>query len=186
MSAVARVPEPDPLVDVELTRMRRRHLRRVLAIESQVYPRPWSASLFLSELSQRGSRTYLVARHEGQVVGYAGMMLTGREAHITNIAVDPLVHSRKVGTRLLLSLITEAIAKGAEVVSLEVRVTNKIAQTMYEKFGFSAAGVRKGYYVETNEDALVMEAPDIGSTDYRLMLGSIRAEVDATNLGGSL
>src|SRR5918992_4590396 len=107
MTALARKHETDPL-DIELTRMRRRHLRRVLSIESQVYPRPWSASLFLSELSQRGSRTYLVARHDGQVVGYAGMMLTGREAHITNIAVDPVVHGRKVGTRLLLSLITEA------------------------------------------------------------------------------
>lgn len=184
MSAVARVPEPEALTDVELTRMRRRHLRRVLAIESQVYPRPWSASLFLSELSQRGSRTYLVARHDGQVVGYAGMMLTGREAHITNIAVDPLLHGRKVGTRLLLSLINEAIARGADLVSLEVRMTNKVAQTMYEKFGFFPGGVRKGYYVETNEDALVMEAAGISSTDYRLRLGSIRAELDALDLKG--
>jgi ribosomal-protein-alanine N-acetyltransferase len=159
--------------------MRRRHLRKVLAIESQVYPRPWSASLFLSELSQRGTRTYLVARHDGQVVGYAGMMFTGREAHITNIAVDPICHERKVGSRLLLSLITEAIARGAELISLEVRVTNKVAQAMYEKFGFSAAGIRKGYYVETHEDALVMEAADVRSTDFRLKLASVRAEIDA-------
>ncbi|MGI8519308.1 MAG: ribosomal protein S18-alanine N-acetyltransferase, partial [Actinomycetota bacterium] len=63
--------------DVELIRMRRRHLRRILAIEGRVYPRPWSASLFLSELAQRSSRSYLVARMHGLVVGYAGMMFAG-------------------------------------------------------------------------------------------------------------
>ena len=177
MTALARdlgrgVPE------VELTRMRRRHLRRVLSIEGRVYPRPWSASLFLAELSQRSSRTYLVARCDGDVVGYAGMMYVGREAHVTNIAVDPDLHGRKVGTRLLLALATEAIAKGADTLSLEVRVSNKVAQSMYEKFGFSAVGIRRGYYIETHEDALVMVVQDANSTDYRLRLGAIRRELD--------
>ncbi|MGH2694559.1 MAG: ribosomal protein S18-alanine N-acetyltransferase [Actinomycetota bacterium] len=181
--ALARVPESSPLRDVELTRMRRRHLRRVLSIESRVYPRPWSASLFLSELSQRSTRSYLVARHDGQVVGYAGMMFTGREAHITNIAVDPGVHGRKVGTRLLYALITEAAARDAQVVTLEVRVTNKVAQSMYEKFGFSAVGVRKGYYIETNEDALVMEAREVNSNEFIDRVRTIRKELEA-ELGG--
>ena len=178
--AQARQPDFDqgPVVDVELTRMRRRHLRKVLAIESRVYPRPWSPSLFLSELAQRGTRSYLVARYQGEVVGYSGMMFMGREAHVTNIAVDPDLHGRKVGTRLLLSIITEAIARGAQVVSLEVRVSNHAAQTMYVKFGFSVVGTRKGYYIETNEDAYIMEAPDIASTGYRLLLQQIRQELE--------
>ena len=174
--ALQRVPEPG-FIDIEISKMRRRHLRKVLAIESQVYPRPWSASLFLSELAQRSTRSYIVARHEGEVTGYAGMMFTGLEAHITNIAVDPPFHGCKVGTRLLLSLIIEAIARGAEVISLEVRVSNTAAQSMYEKFGFSVAGSRKGYYIETNEDAYVMVADDVRSTDYRLRLARLRAEV---------
>lgn len=174
--ALQRVPEPG-FIDVEISKMRRRHLRKVLAIESQVYPRPWSASLFLSELAQRSTRSYIVARHDGEVTGYAGMMFTGLEAHITNIAVDPPFHGCKVGTRLLLSLIIEAIARGAEVISLEVRVSNTGAQAMYEKFGFSVAGMRKGYYIETNEDAYVMVAEDVRSTDYRLRLARLRAEV---------
>jgi ribosomal-protein-alanine N-acetyltransferase len=178
MTALARRPEGRQIPDVELTRMRRRHLRKVLAIEARVYPRPWSASLFLAELSQRGTRTYLVARHAGDVVGYGGMMFMGREAHITNIAVDPDLHGLKVGTRLLLTLCTEAVAKGADTISLEVRVSNKVAQSMYEKFGFSVAGVRKGYYVETHEDALVMVVRDADSTAFRLRLGGIRAELD--------
>lgn len=177
MSALARDPDFDQ-VDIEMTKMRRRHLRRVLAIEARVYPRPWSASLFLSELSQRTTRTYIVAKHEGEVVGYSGMMFTGREAHVTNIAVDPDFHGRKVGTRLLLYIITEAVARGAEILSLEVRVSNDVAQSMYEKFGFSAVSIRKGYYIETNEDALVMVVDDARSTEYRLRLQRIREELD--------
>ena len=177
MSALAREPDYGQ-VEIEITRMRRRHLRRVLSIEARVYPRPWSASLFLSELSQRTTRTYIVARHEGEVIGYSGMMFTGREAHVTNIAVDPDFHGRKVGTRLLIYLITEAIARGAEILSLEVRVSNHVAQTMYEKFGFAPVSVRKGYYIETNEDALVMVVDDARSTEYRLRLQKIREELE--------
>ena len=177
MNALAREPDNEH-AEIEIARLRRRHLRRVLSIESSVYPRPWSASLFLSELSQRTTRSYVVAKHEGEVIGYSGMMFTGREAHVTNIAVDPDFHERKVGTRLLLHLVTEAIARGAEVLSLEVRVSNDPAQNMYEKFGFSAVSVRKGYYIETNEDALVMVVADARSTEYRLLLQKIREELD--------
>ncbi len=177
MSALARKPDADPPIEIEIARMRRRHLRRVLAIEGRVYPRPWSASLFLSELAQRSTRSYIVARFEGEVVGYAGMMYTGKEAHVTNIAVDPNFHGRKVGTRLLLKIVTEAIARGTEILSLEVRVTNHVAQTMYEKFGFSAVDVRKGYYIETNEDALVMVVDNAASTEYRHLLAALRREL---------
>jgi ribosomal-protein-alanine N-acetyltransferase len=175
--ALAREPEPE-FIDVEITKFRRRHLRKVLSIETRVYPRPWSASLFLSELAQRSTRSYIVARNEGEVVGYAGMMFTGLESHITNIAVDPPFHGHKVGTRLLLTLITEAVARGAETISLEVRVSNIAAQAMYEKFGFVVTGTRKGYYIETKEDAFVMVAEGANSTDYRLRLARIREEID--------
>ena len=183
--ALARKPERGALTGIEITRMRRRHLRKVLSIEARVYPRPWTASLFLSELAQRSTRTYLVARHEGEVVGYSGMMFTGREAHITNIAVDPQFHGRKVGTRLLVTLITEAVARGAQAISLEVRVSNKVAQSMYEKFGFSVTGRRAGYYIETNEDALVMAVEDALSNAFRLRLQAIRRELDETDGRGS-
>lgn len=176
-------PERGALGGIELEKMRRRHLRRVLAIEAQVYPRPWSPSLFLSEIAQRNTRTYLVARYEGQVVGYAGMMFTGREAHVTNIAVDLSLHGRKVGSRLLLALVTEALARGAETLSLEVRVTNTNAQAMYAKFGFSVVGVRRGYYVETDEDALIMVAEDALSNDYRQRLNGIREELHSLDQG---
>ena len=180
--ALARAPGPG-YVEIDIARMRRRHLRRVLQIEAQVYPRPWSASLFLSELAQRTTRTYLVAKHDTLVIGYAGMMFTGREAHITNIAVDPSFHGAKVGSRLLLTLTTEAMARGAETLSLEVRVTNHAAQSMYEKFGFEAVGMRKGYYIETNEDAIVMVVHDLLSNDQRIRLQGLRQELDRLAAG---
>jgi ribosomal-protein-alanine N-acetyltransferase len=75
-------------------------------------------------------------------------------------------------------LITEAVARGAETISLEVRVSNLAAQAMYEKFGFVVTGTRKGYYIETKEDAFVMVAEGANSTDYRLRLARIREEID--------
>jgi [ribosomal protein S18]-alanine N-acetyltransferase len=184
MTAIARKQQRG-MPSIEITRMRRRHLRKVLGIEAQVYPRPWSASLFLAEMSQRASRTYIVAKSGNDVVGYAGMMYTGREAHVTNIAVEPSWHGNKIGSRLLLTIVTEAVARGVQTISLEVRVTNQIAQSMYEKFGFSVTSIRKGYYIETNEDAYVMVVVGALSTDYRLRLKRIRDELDVLS-GGPL
>lgn len=179
MSALARSDRPVPMSPVEISRMRRRHLKKILSIEKRVYPRPWSTGLFLSEMSQRGTRSYLVARQGGEVVGYAGMMFLPQEAHVTNIAVDPDFHGQKIGTRLLLFIIAEAIGRGSDVISLEVRVTNAPAQAMYRKFGFSVSGLRKGYYIETKEDAYVMEADNALSEGYRLRLQAIEDELRA-------
>ena len=163
--------------DVEIDRMRRRHLKGVMAIEEQVYPRPWSPNLFLAEIGDVRTRTYLVARVDREVVGYAGIMSYGEEAHVTTIAVDPAHHRRKIGTRLLYELMREAIRMGASAVSLEVRVTNSGAQRLYTRFGFRPVGIRKNYYQEVNEDALVMWADDIRTQEYRSRLERIIDEV---------
>jgi len=166
----------EPLV-VHVVPMRRRHLRSVLRIEALVYPRPWSQSLFLSELALRGSRAYFVARIGRDVVGYAGLMLTGEDGHITTIAVDPAHHRRKIGTRLLLVLARESLARHARNLTLEVRLSNHGAQDLYRRFGFVPVGVRKNYYQETNEDALVMWAHDIDTPDYAAMLAALERAV---------
>jgi ribosomal-protein-alanine N-acetyltransferase len=162
-------------LEVHLTPMRRRHLRGVLRIESQVYPRPWSLGLFMSELGFRTSRVYLVARVGTTVVGYAGLMFSGTDGHVTTIAVDPAWHRHKIGTRLLLTLAREAIGRGATDLTLEVRMGNTGAQAMYRNFGFQPAGVRKNYYTETNEDALVMWAHDVADGAYAARLDRIEA-----------
>jgi ribosomal protein S18 acetylase RimI-like enzyme len=83
-------------------------------------------------------------------------MVFGDEAHVTNIAVDPDAHRRKVASRLLFALVTEARRRGATACTLEVRVANHAAQGLYHQFGFAPVGIRKNYYAETGEDALIM------------------------------
>jgi len=166
----------EPLV-VHVLPMRRRHLRSVLRIEGLVYPRPWSHSLFLSELALRGSRAYFVARVGRDVTGYAGLMLTGEDGHVTTIAVDPAWHRRHIGTRLMLVLAREAIVRGAKNLTLEVRLSNRGAQEMYRRFGFAPVGVRKNYYQETHEDALVMWVRDVDTPGYAALLAALERSV---------
>ncbi len=163
----------DEPVELEIQRMRRRHLKGVMAIERQVYPRPWSPNLFLSEMNELRNRGYFVAKVGKDVIGYGGMMVYGEEAHVTTIAVDPAWHRRKIGTRLLFELVQEGLRLGAKAVSLEVRVSNWGAQRLYQQFGFRPVGVRKNYYQETNEDALVMWVDDVRAPEYRQRLAEI-------------
>jgi ribosomal-protein-alanine N-acetyltransferase len=165
----------EPGVEIEITTMRRRHVRGVLKIEQEVYPRPWTMGLFLSELSQRTSRIYLVAKVGATVVGNAGLMLVGSDGHVTTIAVDPSWHRRGIGSRLLLELSRLGIAAGCTALTLEVRVSNEAAQSMYRQFGYAPAGVRKNYYTETNEDALIMWAHDVDLAPYETRLDEIEA-----------
>jgi ribosomal-protein-alanine N-acetyltransferase len=163
------------VVPIEIVPMRRRHLRPVLRIEAQVYPRPWTMSLFLSELALRHNRVYLVALHEGEVVGYAGLMVTPDGGHVTTIAVDPARQRQGIATHLLLDLTREAVARGVDAMTLEVRLGNHGAQALYRMFGYVPVGVRKNYYPETNEDALVMWAHDVHLPDYQARLAAIEA-----------
>jgi ribosomal-protein-alanine N-acetyltransferase len=168
------------VLEIEVTPMRRRHLPAVLRIEGKVYPRPWSAGLFLSELAQKGSRAYFVARNRGRVVGYAGVMILGDEGHVTNIAVDPSFHRHKAGTRLLIALVDASRERKVRSMTLEVRRANDGAQAMYRKFGFQTVGVRRGYYVETGEDAYIMWAEGVWTPEYARRLDKLKAEVEQT------
>ena len=157
--------------------MRRRHLRGVMAIERQVYARPWSPNLFVAEMTEPNNRCYLVARIDKTVVGYGGLICYGEEAHVTNVAVDPVHHRTKIGSRILHDLILAAVDMGAEAVSLEVRVTNWGAQRLYGRFGFRPVGVRKNYYQEINEDALIMWLDGVRTAEYRSKLRALMQDV---------
>jgi [ribosomal protein S18]-alanine N-acetyltransferase len=179
--AIARMPRSDDLA-VTIGPMRRRHLRSVIRIEQQVYPRPWSMGLFMSELAYRGSRVYLVARVGNAVVAYGGLMLVTEDGHITTLAVDPSWHRHRLGTRLLHALAVAAVDRGARNLTLEVRAGNHAAQELYRSFGFAPAGIRKGYYVETNEDAIIMWANDVDQPAYADRLAALAAAVPGTTL----
>ncbi len=169
---------PDTLtagLPVVVTPMRRRHLRQVLRIDHQVYPRPWSLGLYLGELSTTDGRSYLVARQGTQVVGYAGLMVIVGDAHVTTVAVAPVHQHQGLATRLLLVLMRDAVALGADRVTLEVRASNREAQRLYSRFGFAPAGVRKAYYIDNREDAVIMWATDVTSGAYAERLARIEA-----------
>lgn len=167
---------------VHIVPMRPRHLTSVVRIDNEVYPRPWSRSLYQGELAQpEPKRVYVVARVGRQVVGHAGLVFVLDQGHITTVAVDPQWQGRGIGTGLVLAIVREAVARDAAAITLEVRAGNVVAQRLYERFGFQAEGVRKGYYAEPNgapgEDAVIMWAHDVGSPAYRARLARIADEV---------
>ena len=115
-------------------------------------------------------------RYEGNgagtlpIVGFAGMWFAFDEAHVTTIGVDPTYRGRGLGELLLLSMFDEAIARGAGWLTLEVRVSNAEAQTLYGKYGFTVQGTRKRYYSDNNEDALIMWSRALSDPGYRALV----------------
>src|SRR5207247_10442391 len=109
---------------LEVTRMRRRHLRGVMAIERQVYPRPWSPNLFLSEMAETRNRCYLVARIDTETVGYVGLICYVEEAHVTSIGDDPEHQRNRIGTHHLHDLNQNGVASERQSASLELRVAH--------------------------------------------------------------
>jgi ribosomal-protein-alanine N-acetyltransferase len=159
--------------DVTVGPMRKRHLRAVLAIEEQVNPKPWTLALFQSELALRDTRAYFVAQTGlRQVVGFGGLMLTLEDGHVTTLGVDPVYQRQRVATRIMLVLARTAIRRGASALTLEVRLSNRSAQELYRRFGFAPVGVRKAYYQQPDEDALIMWAHDVNGDEYAELLAS--------------
>jgi ribosomal-protein-alanine N-acetyltransferase len=124
-------------------------------------------------------------REQSAIIGFAGMWLAFDEAHVTTIGVDPPHRGQGLGELLLLCMFDEAIARGANWLTLEVRVTNAAAQALYRKYGFTAHGTRKRYYSDNNEDALIMWSPALGEPAYRAEVES-RRDALARRLGNRL
>jgi len=168
-------------VDIEVLAMRRRHLRSVLRIEGQADHRGWSLGLFMGELASESGRRYLVARVGGSVVGFAGVLFIGTDGHVSTIAVDQAWRRHRIATRLMLALTRAALDEGCTAMTLEVRTANAAAQGLYRRFGLAPAGIRRDYYRDTGEDALVMWAHDIDSAAYGARLSTIEASLGASS-----
>ena len=133
-------------------------LDQVLAIERVSYPNPWSREMFAEELDNRLCHIFVCREGSGErrvVLGYVCFWLFLGEMHLLNVAVHPDVRREGIGKSLLSHAIDFAAERGAKVGFLEVRRSNRAAQTMYERFGFREMGVRPRYY-EDGEDAVVM------------------------------
>ncbi len=126
----------------------------VQEVERASFPVPWPANAFRHELTQNKNARYLVARDGGRIVGYAGLWLMVDEAHITTFAVHPDHRRRRIG--------------------------NLPAQKLYEKYGFRRAGVRRRYYSDNNEDALIMWTERLREKPIRERLAKLKADLQET------
>ena len=129
-------------------------LSQIAELEKLCFAEPWSARSL--ELLLSDSAVGFAAVRDGTVLGYGGMMTVVGEGQITNVAVDPSCRRMGIGEALLRALLAEAKRRGAEQVSLEVRVSNEAAIALYKALGFESVGRRKNFYRHPSEDALVM------------------------------
>ncbi|WP_071396428.1 ribosomal protein S18-alanine N-acetyltransferase [Bacillus tuaregi] len=129
---------------------------QIMEIEHQSFTLPWSREAFYNELTQNQFANYHVIEVDDRIVGYCGVWIVVDEAHVTNIAILPKYRGMKLGEALMGKMIEAAKEHGAITMTLEVRVSNTIAQSLYRKFGFQGGAIRKNYYTDNQEDALVM------------------------------
>ena len=142
--------------ECQIRRAEERDTEAIAALERLCFRTPWSGDSVRRELTENRLALYIAAELQGEVVAYAGIWLVAGEGHITNIAVHPDFRRRHIGEAVVRNLLLEAEKAGAQSQTLEVRASNEPAIKLYEKFGFRAAGVRKNYYEDNGEDALIM------------------------------
>ncbi|MEK3976704.1 MULTISPECIES: ribosomal protein S18-alanine N-acetyltransferase [unclassified Psychrobacillus] len=130
---------------------------QVLLIEEEAFTLPWTREAFEHEMSTNLYSYYLVAEtEEKDIVGYCGMWIVMDESHITNVAVAERMRGHKIGEGLMREAIRVVKEQKVVLMTLEVRVSNIVAKNLYYKLGFQDGGIRKNYYTDTQEDALVM------------------------------
>ena len=169
---------------VTIRRMRPQDIEAVRAIDTIVYSQPWSGATWRHELSDP-QRHHLVATRNQHVIGHAGILFVTEEAHVTTVAVDPADQGRGVATLLVLDLLDEARSRRVDAATLEVRSGDRRAQRIYTRLGFAPAGVRRSYYSDPADDAVVMWLADLGSDHVAQRLEPIRASLQGCGTDAS-
>ncbi|MFP7299944.1 ribosomal protein S18-alanine N-acetyltransferase [Neobacillus niacini] len=136
--------------------MKEEDIDQILEVEHASFATPWSRDAFFNEINNNKFAVYIVLEEDLKIIGYVGAWVVIDEAHVTNVAVLPEYRGRKLGEALLRKMMKLAKDMGARSMTLEVRVTNHVAQSLYRKLGFQNGGIRKNYYSDNQEDALVM------------------------------
>lgn len=172
---------------------------QVMAIERKSFTLPWSDYTYRHEILENRNAYYFVARRLDErvmrkpaswwerlfkreatapIVGYGGFWIVVDEAHISTIASDEKWRGRGIGELMLLAMIERSIELGAHEVTLEVRVSNGVAQNLYRKYGFETVGRRLGYYRDNNEDAELMTVSGVHTAEYQAKLKALRAALE--------
>jgi len=152
-------------MNVTCRRMTLQDVPAVHAIELKTFHTPWSYQSFVDEMTTNKCARYIVAEADGNVVGYAGAWLILEEGHITNIAVDEAYRGQGIGLKVTQALLQYAANMGVQYMTLEVRRSNLVAQSLYKKLGFLELGVRKRYYEDNGEDAFLYVCQDMPPVD---------------------
>lgn len=142
-------------MDLLVKEMDASHIDEVLHISQHSFPVSWSIESFKKELKNPLAK-YMVAILNDKVIGFAGLWTILDEGHITNIAIDSAYRGNGYSKILLSTLLKNTESLCSEGVTLEVRISNVVAQKLYTSLGFSSEGVRKGYYEDNKEDAIIM------------------------------
>lgn len=143
-------------VNVTFRAATEKDIDQIVHIERKSFTVPWPKEAFYQDILTNRYALYLLMEEKDVVIGYCGVWIVLDEAHITNIAVLPEYRGKKLGERLLKKMMEIAREAGAETMTLEVRVSNIPARSLYKKLGFQEGGIRKNYYTDNQEDALVM------------------------------
>lgn len=140
-----------------VSEMKEDDLEEVVKIERVSFPSPWPKEQFLMDMRDSGySYLYVVREGKGKILGYFAYWLMGKEIHLTNLAVHPKFRRRKIAKWILKWVIEKAKKEDSSIITLEVRSSNILAQKLYQKFNFIPIAIRKNYYGDTKEDAIVM------------------------------
>lgn len=142
--------------EMNVRRMEKSDIPSVLKVEASSFSAPWPPDIFYHELTDNPYAVYFVMERGKRIIGYCGLWIVIDDAQITNIAIAPKWRGKKYGQKLFEYVMEYARLQGASRLSLEVRASNFTAQKMYKKFGLKPGGIRKQYYSDNQEDALVM------------------------------
>lgn len=139
-----------------IRKMKTSDIDGVLEVERASFTSPWTKEVFFQEIVKNKHAHYFVSIVNGDIIGYAGLWIVLSDAQVTNIAIHPNFRGNKFGEKLFHYIFHYAIKQGVQRLSLEVRTSNIAAQRMYRKFGLVPGGIRKGYYTDNKEDAIIM------------------------------
>lgn len=132
------------------------HIDDIMIVEKLSFSIPWSREAFADEIGRNKFAVYFSAVLEDKVIGYGGMWSVLDEGHITNIAIHPQYRGKGVSHLIMKALIHTAKERGMARMTLEVRKSNTVARALYTKYGFEPCGIRRGYYGDNGEDAIIM------------------------------
>ena len=164
---------------IKIEPMQKSHLDDIIKVEEKAYgEHHWSKESFFNELNNDLAKYFCAFDENGTLTGYCGCWQILEEAHITNIAVSPDFRRRRIGEALLTAIIKSCYKEKIKYLTLEVRVSNEPAIKLYEKYGFKSLGIRKGYYQDNNDDALIMWTENIFYDKFKNIY-----EQNLTNLG---